>query len=52
MIVHEAHAFPGIQRIQRAENGGMAKALGNSARIEWVDLVLARMQMGAHESGS
>src|SRR5512139_2994701 len=48
VIVDEAHALAGIQRVERTENGGVAKALGDPARVEGVDLVLAKMQMSVH----
>jgi len=34
VIVHEAHDIAIAKRFQRAEYGGMAETLGNSARIE------------------
>jgi hypothetical protein len=39
VIVDEAHALAGLQRIERAEDRGVAKPLGNAARVEAVDAV-------------
>ena len=34
VVVAKAHSFAGAQRVQRAEDGRVAKALGNAARIK------------------
>jgi len=51
VIVDEAHAFTRIQRVQSAEYGCMAKSLGDTACVEGVDTVLAKMQMGIYGFG-
>src|SRR6185437_1279359 len=34
VIVHKAHHFAGLQRIERTENGRVAETSGNAARVE------------------
>ena len=45
VIVAEAHGLAGAERVQRAEDGGVAKALGDAARVEGVQLVGLEVQM-------
>ena len=54
MIVDEPHRLAGAQRVERAKDRGMGKALGDSARSEWIELVGGEMDMGirVHGNGS
>lgn len=37
VVVAEAHYLALAQRVEGAEDGGVAEALGDTARVEWVD---------------
>jgi hypothetical protein len=45
VVIDEAHGLAGAQGIERAENRGMAKALGNAARVKGVDGIGGEMNM-------
>src|SRR5665213_882532 len=49
VVVAKAHGLAGCERIERAENSGVAKALGDAARVEGVELVGLEMEVcGGH----
>src|SRR5690606_7272870 len=40
VVIHEAHDFAVLERLERTEDRGMAEALGDAARIKGVNSVL------------
>lgn len=48
VVVDEAHRLAGLQRIERLEDRGVAKALADAARIEGMDLLNERVEHGDH----
>jgi hypothetical protein len=38
VVIGKTHGFTRLQRLERAKNRGMAKALGDTAGIEGIDL--------------
>jgi len=52
VIVDEAHGLARGQRIQRAEDGSVPKALGDAARVERVDGIRGKVGVSlGHEEG-
>ncbi len=50
VIVDEAHGLARMQRIERAEDRGVAKALGDAARVERVDRIRGEVSVNlGHE---
>ena len=48
VVVDETHRLARVQRIERAEDGRMAEALGNAAGVEGVDGVGRGVDVGVH----
>ncbi len=51
MVVDEAHDLAILERLERTEDGGMAEALGNAARIEGVNSVIEHLVSSIGGSG-
>ena len=51
VVVDEAHDLAVLERLERTEDGGMAEALGNAARIEGVNSVIGHLVSSIGGSG-
>ncbi|SBT09167.1 hypothetical protein PROAA_310012 [Candidatus Propionivibrio aalborgensis] len=48
VIIAKAHGLAGHQRVKRAKYGGVAKSLGDAARIEWINGFFGRLVASVH----